>query len=87
MSKINTINVVPIGKEVHEGGFRIAYDSLPHNIRIEAREEICRACFWNIGTFMTKKTGHRYFTVFEARELEKFFLAHKLNAWTGKQTK
>jgi hypothetical protein len=79
--------VIPIGKEIHEDGFKEAFDSLPHNKRKEAREGICKVCYWNLRTFMIKKTGSRYFTVFEAREIEKFFAANKLDAWTGSQLK
>jgi hypothetical protein len=79
--------VAPIGKEIHKGGFKAAFDSLPYNIRAEARGEICRRCYWRDGNFRVRINGSRYFSVFEAREIEQFFALHKLNAWTGKQIK
>ena len=77
------MNTVNIGKEMKEGGFKKAYHSLPHNKLIEAREDICRACYWNIGTFRAKIAGKRFFRVYEIREIEKYFAERGLDAWTG----
>lgn len=72
-----------IGRETKERGFKEAYHSLPHKLLQQAKEEICRACYWNANSFNGRLNGKRPFRVYEIEQIEKFFERYNLNAWTG----
>lgn len=72
-----------IGKEFKEGGFRRAYFSLPFNMMKEAKSKICSLCYWNESSFNVKLSGRHYFRLYEIEQIENFFAAYNLNAWTG----
>jgi hypothetical protein len=71
------------GKEFKPGGFKEAYHSLPYKQMPEAREEICRSCYWNTLKFKTMVSGKVPFRIYEIQQIEKYFASHNLNAWTG----
>lgn len=79
---MNTVKT-GIGKELKPGGFKSAFHSLPYKQLKDAREEICRRCYWSKSTFISKLAGNRPFRVFEIIQLEQFFSEHNINAWTG----
>ena len=79
------MKTVSIGKEIRKGGFKAGFDSLPHKMRKDAKEEIMKLCYWHTWTFEAALRGNRVFRLFEINEIDKFFSGHKLNAWTGEQ--
>jgi hypothetical protein len=76
---------VALKKETIEGGFKVAFDSLPHNKRKESRDEICERCYWMPWTFRSALSGGRPFRTFEKQQIEIFFAKYNLNAWTGEE--
>lgn len=76
---------IMFGKEFRDGGFKEAFDSLPYNKRMEARDEICKLCYWNINIFGTKITGRVAFRIYEIEKIESFFKTYNINAWTGEK--
>jgi hypothetical protein len=74
-----------IGKEIKEGGFKEAYDSLPYNKRQEARKEVCKLCYWNDNIFYTKLKGRVAFRVYEIEKIESVFKTYNIDAWTGEK--
>jgi hypothetical protein len=76
-----------LGKETKEGGFKEAYHSLQHKMLLQARDEICKLCYWNVATFRVKLKGGAPFRVYEIQQIEKFFEQYNMNAWTGESLK
>jgi hypothetical protein len=73
------------GKEFKEGGFREAFDMLPFKKRNEAKDELCKLCYWNANIFRTKLSGKIAFRIYEIEKVEEFFRTYNINAWTGEQ--
>jgi hypothetical protein len=71
------------GKQFKVEGFREAYHSLQHKQMPEARDEICRLCYWSTSKFRSMVMGKMPFRVYEIEQIEKYFATHNLNAWTG----
>jgi hypothetical protein len=73
------------GKVIKEGGFKQGLYALPYNQIAQARKEICALCYWSYGTFRIKLAGARPFLIFEVKELDAYFSARGINAWTGEK--
>jgi hypothetical protein len=71
------------GKEIRKKGFKEGYHSLPHNKMRGVRDEICKLCYWSVGTFKIKLAGKVPFRIYEIEMINKCFETHNLNAWTG----
>jgi len=84
MDRVNSTNTVKNGNRVIiEGGFNVAYRSLPYRIVREARKTISRDCSWARSTFDKKLRGQTLFSNLEIKYLEEFFEQYNLDAWTG----
>jgi hypothetical protein len=80
-----TVKIAGLGKEFKEGGFKKAFDELPHGRIIQYRDEICQLCYWSVSTFKYKINGKVSFRIFEIQQIENFFQGKNLNAWTGEK--
>jgi hypothetical protein len=72
-----------VGFKIKEEGFKAALYALSPADQEEARAEICRLCFWTDSLLKAKWTGKRPFKMFEIQQIENFFAARNINAWTG----
>jgi hypothetical protein len=71
------------GKKMIPGGFRKAYDNMPHGNIEQVREDIMHLCYWSLSTFKSKINGFRPFRAYEVEQLNQYFAEKGINAWTG----
>ena len=85
MKNKSKIKIAGPGKAYKEGGFIEALHSLPYKMVPDATKDICGLCYWSIATYRLKLRGKVPFRFYEIEQIEKYFTAHNLNAWTGEK--